>query len=102
MYAVVKTGGKQYRVVAGERLKVESLPVEVGQQVTISEVLALGDGASVRIGAPFLAGAAVTATVLSHGRHAKISIFKMKRRKHYMKRGGHRQDYTELRIDAIA
>jgi len=102
MYAVMKTGGKQYRVVAGERLKVESLPVEVGQQVTISEVLALGDGASVRVGAPFLEGAAVTATVLGHGRHAKISIFKLKRRKHYMKRSGHRQDFTELRIDAIA
>jgi len=102
MYAVMKTGGKQYRVVAGERLKVESLPVEVGQQVTISEVLALGDGARVRVGAPFLEGAAVTATVLGHGRHAKISIFKLKRRKHYMKRGGHRQDFTELRIDAIA
>lgn len=102
MYAVIKSGGKQYRVVPGERLKVEALSVEVGQQVRLSEVLALSDGASVRVGTPLLDGAAVTATVTGHGRHAKLSIFKMKRRKHYMKRGGHRQNFTELRIDAIA
>lgn len=102
MYAVIKTGGKQYRVAPGDKLKVETLPAEVGQQVKLSEVLTVADGANVRIGTPLLAGAAVTATVLAHGRHPKITIFKMKRRKHYAKHGGHRQNFTELRIDSIA
>ncbi len=102
MYAVIKTGGKQYRVAPGDKLKVETLPAEVGQQVKLSEVLTVADGAIVRIGTPLLAGAAVTATVLAHGRHPKITIFKMKRRKHYAKHGGHRQNFTELRIDSIA
>jgi large subunit ribosomal protein L21 len=101
MFAVIKTGGKQYRVNAGDRVKVESLAGEVGQQVTLSEVLAVGDGGQVRFGAPLLNGASVVATVLAHGRHDKVKIFKMRRRKHFMKHAGHRQNYTELRIDSI-
>ena len=102
MFAVIKTGGKQYRVNAGDRVKVESLPNEVGQQVTLSEVLAVGEGAEVRIGAPLVSGAAVVATVLAHGRHEKVKIFKMRRRKHFQKHAGHRQNFTEIRIDSIA
>lgn len=102
MYAVIKTGGKQYRVAPGDKLKVETLAVDVGQQVTLSDVLTVSDGSNVRVGTPLVSGASVTATVLAHGRHPKITIFKMKRRKHYAKSGGHRQNFTELRIDAIA
>lgn len=102
MYAVIKTGGKQYRVAAGDTLKVESLPAEVGQQVKLSEVLAVVDGANLRSGVPSLKGAEVVATVLGHGRHDKVTIFKMQRRKHFQKHAGHRQNFTELRIDTIA
>lgn len=102
MYAVIKTGGKQYRVAPGDKLKVETLAVDVGQQVTLSDVLTVSDGSNVRVGTPLVSGASVTATVLAHGRHPRITIFKMKRRKHYAKSGGHRQNFTELRIDAIA
>jgi large subunit ribosomal protein L21 len=102
MFAVIKTGGKQYRVSAGDRVKVESLPQEVGQQLTLPEVLAVGEGEQVRFGTPLLEGAAVTATVVSHGRHDKVKIFKMRRRKHFQKHAGHRQNYTEIRIDSIA
>jgi large subunit ribosomal protein L21 len=102
MFAVIKTGGKQYRVNTGDRVKVESLPGEVGQQLTLSEVLAVGEGGEVRFGTPLLSGASVVATVLAHGRHDKVRIFKMRRRKHFQKHAGHRQDYTELRIDSIA
>ena len=102
MYAVIKTGGKQYRVTNGLKLKVEQIPADVGAEVTLDQVLMAGEGESVKIGAPFLAGATVKATVISHGRHDKVKIFKMRRRKHYQKRQGHRQNYTELRIDAIA
>jgi len=102
MYAVFKSGGKQYRVVPGDKIKIETLQAEVGQQVTLSEVLAVSDGSNVRLGTPLVDGAAVKATVLSQGRHPKITIFKMKRRKHFAKSGGHRQNFTELRIDAIA
>ncbi len=102
MFAVIKTGGKQYRVNAGDRLKVETLPAEVGQQVTLSEVLAIGEGEQVRFGAPLLSGAAVVATVLAHGRRDKITIFKMRRRKHFQKHAGHRQNFTEIRIESIA
>jgi large subunit ribosomal protein L21 len=101
MYAVIKTGGKQYRVAAGDTLKVESIAAEVGGQVTLSKVLSLGDGDQVTLGAPFVSGAAVVATVVSHGRHDKVSIFKMRRRKHSQKHAGHRQNFTELRIDSI-
>ena len=102
MYAVIKTGGKQYRVTNGLKLKVEQIPVDVGAEVTLDQILMVGEGESVKIGAPFLAGATVKATVISHGRHDKVKIFKMRRRKHYQKHQGHRQNYTELRIDAIA
>lgn len=101
MYAVIRTGGKQYRVAAGDRLKVESIAAAVGSAVTLTEVLAVGEGANVRIGNPIVPGAAVTATVLAHGRHDKVRIFKLRRRKHYQKHAGHRQNFTELRIDAI-
>ena len=102
MYAVVKTGGKQYRVTAGQKLKVEQIPAEVGAEVTLDQVLMVGEGESVKVGAPLVAGASVKATVVSHGRHDKVKIFKMRRRKHYQKHQGHRQNYTELRIEAIA
>jgi large subunit ribosomal protein L21 len=101
MYAVIKTGGKQYRVTAGMKLKVESLVAEVGSKVTLSEVLAVGEGESVVVGAPRVNGASVNATVLSQGRHDKVRIFKHRRRKHYAKTQGHRQNYTELSIDQI-
>ncbi|MBK7354604.1 50S ribosomal protein L21 [Propionivibrio sp.] len=101
MYAVIKTGGKQYRVVAGEKLKIEQIPADVGAEITLDQILMLGEGEAVKIGAPLLVGAAVKATVLAHGRHDKIRIFKMRRRKHYQKHQGHRQNYTEIRIDAI-
>ena len=102
MYAVIKTGGKQYRVAAGEKLKIEQIPAEVGAEITLDQILMLGEGKSVKIGTPFVTGAAVKATVLSQGRHDKIKIFKMRRRKHYQKHQGHRQNYTEIRIDGIS
>ena len=102
MYAVIKTGGKQYRVATGEKLKIEQIPADVGAEVTLDQVLMAGEGESVKIGAPFLAGATVKATVISHGRHDKVKIFKMRRRKHYQKHQGHRQNYTEIRIDGIS
>jgi large subunit ribosomal protein L21 len=102
MYAVIKTGGKQYRVVAGEKIKVEQIPADVGAEITLDQVLMVGEGESVKIGAPLVAGATVTAKVVAHGRHAKVSIFKMRRRKHYQKHQGHRQNYTELEIAGIS
>ena len=101
MYAVVKTGGKQYKVAAGEKLKVEQIPADVGAEVVLDQVLMVGDGDNVRLGAPMLDGATVKATVVSQGRHPKVKIFKMRRRKHYQKHQGHRQNYTELRIESI-
>ena len=101
MYAVIKTGGKQYKVVPGEKLKVEQLPAQVGAQVVLDQVLLIGDESSVRLGQPIVAGATVTATVLAHGRGDKVKIFKMRRRKHYQKHQGHRQGFTELKIDGI-
>ena len=101
MYAVIKSGGKQYRVAAGDTVKIESLQGDVGQQLKLTDVLTIADGDNLRFGAPFVSGAAVMATVLGHGRHDKITIFKMRRRKHFQKHGGHRQNYTELRIDSI-
>ncbi len=102
MYAVIKTGGKQYRVVAGEKIKVERIPADVGSEITIDQVLMVGEGESVKIGTPVVSGATVKASVVSHGRHDKIKIFKMRRRKHYQKHQGHRQNYTEIRIEAIS
>ena len=101
MYAVIKTGGKQYKVAPGEKLKVEQIPADVGAQVILDQVLMVGDDASVRLGQPMVTGATVTATVVSHGRGEKLRIFKMRRRKHYQKHQGHRQGYTELQIDGI-
>jgi large subunit ribosomal protein L21 len=101
MYAVVKTGGKQYKVAPGEKLKVEQIPADVGAEVVPDQVLLVGEGESVRLGQPTVAGATVKATVVAHGRGEKIRIFKMRRRKHYQKHQGHRQGYTELKIDAI-
>ncbi|HET9669292.1 MAG TPA: 50S ribosomal protein L21 [Casimicrobiaceae bacterium] len=101
MYAVVKTGGKQYKVAPGEKLKVEQIPADVGAEVILDQVLMVGDGDAVRVGQPTLAGATVKATVLAHGRGEKIRIFKMRRRKHYQKHQGHRQNYTELQIESI-
>ena len=102
MYAVIKTGGKQYRVAAGEKIKVEQIAADVGQEIVIDQVLAVGNGAEIKIGAPLVSGATVKATVVAHGKHDKVHIFKMRRRKHYQKRQGHRQQFTELEIVAIA
>ncbi len=101
MYAVIKTGGKQYRVAAGQKLKVEQIPADIGQEITLDQVLSVGEGDQLKIGTPLVAGASVKATVLAQGRHDKVKIFKMRRRKHYQKRQGHRQHYTELRIEAV-
>ncbi|MDR3413068.1 MAG: 50S ribosomal protein L21 [Formivibrio sp.] len=101
MYAVVKTGGKQYKVAIGEKLKVEQITADIDSQIVLNEVLMVADGESVTIGAPLVAGASIKATVVSHGRGEKVRIFKMRRRKHYQKRQGHRQNYTEIRIDEI-
>ncbi len=102
MYAVIKTGGKQYRVEPGAKLRVETLEAEAGSSIKLDQVLMIGDGDKVSVGTPLLAGASVKATVVSHGRGEKIRIFKMRRRKHYQKRMGHRQNYTELLIDSIS
>ncbi len=101
MYAVIKTGGKQYRVQSGEQLRVEALPAEVGSGVSFDEVLMVGEGDAVRVGVPFVSGAQVKATVVAHGRGDKVMIFKLRRRKHSKTTQGHRQGYTEVRIDDI-
>ena len=101
MYAVVKTGGKQYKVAPGEKLKVEQIPADVGAEVILDQVLLVSEGEAVRLGQPTVAGATVKATVAAHGRGEKIRIFKMRRRKHYQKHQGHRQNFTELRIESI-
>ena len=102
MYAVIKTGGKQYKVAAGEKIKVEQIAADVGQEITIDQVLAVGAGTDLKVGTPLVSGAIVKATVVGHGRHDKVRIFKMRRRKHYQKHGGHRQNFTELEIGAIS
>ena len=102
MYAVIKTGGKQYKVAAGDKIKVEQMPADIGAEITIDQVLAVGAGDQLSVGVPLVAGATVSATVLSQGRHDKVRIFKMRRRKHYQKRQGHRQQFTELQIGVIA
>ena len=101
MYAVIKTGGKQYRVSAGEKIKVEQITADVGQEIVIDQVLAVGNGAEIKVGSPLVSGASVKAMVLAHGKHDKVHIFKMRRRKHYQKRQGHRQQFTELQIASI-
>ena len=101
MYAVIKSGGKQYRVESGKQVRVEALVADVGSAVAFEEVLLVGSGDSVKVGAPLVSGAKVKATVLAHGRGEKVKIFKLRRRKHYQKSQGHRQNYTEVRIDDI-
>ena len=102
MYAVIKTGGKQYRVATRKKIKVEQIAADVGQEITFDQVLAVGNGGDLQIGAPLVSGASVVAKVVAHGKHDKVRIFKMRRRKHYQKRQGHRQGYTELEIGTIS
>lgn len=101
MYAVVKTGGKQYRVSAGEKIKVEQIPADIGSEIELNEVLMVADGEAVRLGSPLVAGASVKARVIGHGRGDKVRIFKLRRRKHYRRTQGHRQNYTEIEILGI-
>ena len=101
MYAVIKTGGKQYRVQVGEKIKVEQIPADVGSQVVIDQVLMVSNGELVTIGTPLVAGATVQVTVIAQDRADKVRIFKMRRRKHYQKRQGHRQNYSEIFIGSI-
>jgi large subunit ribosomal protein L21 len=101
MYAVIKTGGKQYRVASGDKIKVEQIAADIGQELTFEEVLAVGNGSDLKIGVPLVSGATVKATVVAHGKHDKVRIFKLRRRKHYQKHQGHRQAFTELQIGAI-
>jgi len=102
MYAVIKAGGKQYRVQAGEQVRFELMAAEVGAPVSFDEVLMIGEGDAAKVGAPLVAGAKVKGTVVAHGRGEKVRIFKLRRRKHFQKSQGHRQSYTEVRIDEIA
>jgi len=101
MYAVIKTGGKQYRVMQGEILRVEKLPGDVGAAINFDQVLMVGAGEDITLGAPLVAGAVVAATIKSHGRADKIRIIKFRRRKHHQKQMGHRQYYTEVEIGQI-
>ena len=102
MFAVIQTGGKQYRVSEGTVLRVEKLPADAGAIVEFSEVLLVGQGDSVKVGKPYLSGAKVTATVQAHGRTGKIRIVKFRRRKHYLRQGTHRQPYTEVKVTGIS
>lgn len=102
MYAVIKTGGKQYRVKEGDVIKLELLAAEVGNEVNFDEVLMLADGDKFTMGSPLVANASVRAEVVTHGRHKKIRIIKFRRRKHHMKKMGHRQYYTQVKITAIS
>ena len=101
MYAVIKSGGKQYKVAAGEKLKIEQIPSQIGEKISLDQVLMVSQGDKVSVGSPLVNGAVVSATVLAHGRADKVKIFKMRRRKHYQKRQGHRQNFTEVMIDEI-
>ena len=102
MYAVIQTGGKQHRVAEGDTLKVEKLAAEEGSAVELDKVLLVADGDEVKVGTPYLDGGKVTATVKAHGRGEKVNIIKFRRRKHHLKRQGHRQWYTELQITGIS
>lgn len=102
MYAVIKAGGKQYRIKVGEKLKVERFDAEAGSELVIDQVLMVADGDNVAMGTPLVEGAKVNAKVIGQGRHDKIRIFKMRRRKHYQKHQGHRQNYTEIQITGIS
>ena len=101
MYAVIVSGGKQYRVKEGDILKLESLPEEVGNTINFNQILMVGEGESVKVTSPSLKGCVVSAKVLSQGRHKKIHIIKFRRRKHHEKWQGHRQNYTEVQITEI-
>ena len=101
MFAVIKTGGKQYRVADGDQLKVETLVADVGSSFTFDQVLLVGEGDNVKVGTPLVAGGVVTAEIVRHGRGDKIRIIKHRRRKHYHKEQGHRQNFTEVKITAI-
>lgn len=101
MYAIIRTGGKQYRVKAGDRIYVERLSVPVGETVTLTEVLAVGGDGSARVGRPLVEGARVVGTVVEQDRDGKVRVFKYKKRKHYRRTRGHRQSYTALRIDTV-
>jgi len=101
MYAVIETGGKQYRVSEGQKLRVEKLTADEGANVEIDKVLMVADGDNIKIGRPYVDGGKVTATVTAHGRGEKVHIVKFRRRKHHMKRQGHRQYFTELHITGI-
>jgi large subunit ribosomal protein L21 len=102
MYAVIETGGKQYRVTEGQSIKVEKLDAEAGSSIDLDKVLMVADGENIKVGAPYVTGGKVTATIKSHGRGKKIHIIKFRRRKHYQKEQGHRQHYTELQITGIS
>jgi large subunit ribosomal protein L21 len=102
MYAVIQTGGKQYRVQPGDKVKVESLDAEAAQEIAFENVLMIQSDDGIKIGQPFVSGGKVTATVVANGRHPKIRIIKFRRRKHHMKQAGHRQNYTEVRINEIS
>ena len=101
MYAVIKTGGKQYRVAAGEKLKIEQLPAGIGAEIVLDQVLLVAEGDNLKMGRPLVTGASVQAKVLAQGRHDKVRIFKLRRRKHYQKHQGHRQNFTEIEITGI-
>ncbi len=101
MYAVIQTGGKQYRVSQGDTLRVEKLIAEEGESVALDKVLMIGDGETVTVGSPYIIGGTVSATVKAQGRGKKVKIIKFRRRKHHLKRQGHRQSYTELEINEI-
>ncbi|MEP5764579.1 MAG: 50S ribosomal protein L21 [Halieaceae bacterium] len=101
MYAVIESGGKQHRVVEGEVLKLEKIEVPTGDKVVFDQVLMVGGGEDVKIGTPLVKGGKVTAEVVSHGRHEKVTIIKFNRRKHHRKQAGHRQWYTEVKITGI-
>ena len=102
MYAVIQTGGKQYRVAEGSTLKIEKLAADEGASVELDKVLMVADGDSVTVGTPYVEGGKVVATVKAHGRAKKVNIIKFRRRKHHMKRQGHRQAYTEIEVTGIS
>ena len=102
MYAVIKTGGKQYRVASGEKLKIEQIAADIGAEIVLDQVLLVADGDNLKMGRPLVSGASVQAKVLSQGRHDKVRIFKLRRRKHYQKHQGHRQNFTEIEITGIS
>jgi large subunit ribosomal protein L21 len=102
MYAVFRTGGKQFRAEPGKKIRVPSLEVEPGESITFNDVLLASDGAEVQVGSPVLEGAKVMAEVVRHGRDRKIIVFKRKRRKNYRRKQGHRQGFTEIRVDEIS